>query len=359
MADDPCPPQLPTNVAVTDVAARIAVFWTFYGNELDSADARLACQRICTVLKGEHGCITVGCMQRLTRNQLARVLAAQGKAAWLSSVEHLLDHEFTRDSHRVPDSACLADGQDTPAPTSTALVCKNGGTQIELYKPKERLGAYLKRRGELGLIAIPWDAIATAIEETDAPDIEALSCNDTRAVAAEIFTYLALQWDYVAGDKILHTYIAKALGEKYRPYGSSKWYKIIKNRFHNGRCTSGKVCPLLLSLPLCPLNACTELPVSVCRRGTRLCSSRRSTSRKPTVWRRICSRARWLRTRSHASTRRALRMTTSWRMTRCRTSSVRRRRHGVPTIRFRSLCLCLRKCRSSFPRSSHARSQQR
>ena len=247
--DAPAPPELPTNVAAIHVAARIAVFWTFYGNELDSNEARLACQQICAALKREHGCITVGCMMKLTRNQLARLLAAQGKAAWLSSIEHLLGHEFTRDAPRVPDSAHLATGPDP----STSVVLggsKSGGKQVERYPTKQRLGQYLKQRGELKLIVLPWDLIALAIEETDSPDVNPLTANDTIAVAREIFLYLALEWDYVAGDKILHTYIAKRLGDKYAPAAGS-WFSIIKNRAHNGRSTNGKACRLL-SLPLPP-----------------------------------------------------------------------------------------------------------
>ena len=50
----------------------------------------------------------------LTRNQFCRILAPQGKAAWLSSIEHLLGHEFKRDPPlRVPDSAYLGDSPET------------------------------------------------------------------------------------------------------------------------------------------------------------------------------------------------------------------------------------------------------
>ena len=90
--------------------SKIARFWAAYGNEMDDPQAMDDCTHFGKRFKLDHGCATIGCMERLLHSQVCGVLGTRKRLGWVGSVEGLLEHQFTRLSASVPASAHMGEG---------------------------------------------------------------------------------------------------------------------------------------------------------------------------------------------------------------------------------------------------------
>ena len=290
--------------------SRISRFWTMFGVELDDPASLAACAAICQELKTIHGCITVKCMTKVSWGVMKTLVCKHNgnQVGWLTSLEGLLDHSFTRIPSSAPASACLAMAVSSATPDTSEPV-----RNVEHFPPAFKLGAHLIRTQRIQEIAPPYHTYQTSHAfETQFPERQRLSSNDTRWIAAEGFEYMATQWDHVAGDKHIFTQMAKGttlfFPLPFQQTAGATWYKIYKNHFKQRRSTHGQVrrhMPSLLSQQatlLSPSNfraPCTTstdtLLLNPMRRRTStssaqfMLSTSRTTPLPPS-----CSRAGWL-----------------------------------------------------------------
>lgn len=245
------PPALPADNAVdppTGDSSPVDNFWQYWISKINSSKVETSCRKICTALKEDHLCATIGCMKRLTRNDLTRIiLTAGGSVAWVPSIEILLDHEFP--GGNVPDSAHLGFALADVQPAS---LLAERPVKPERFTPTTRLGDHLLRNDELSEFPLPIEKMRLACTETTDLRTDPMTSNDTRGVSRELFKYLACACKYVAGDKVLHTAIAKKLARVFPlPFTLSArlksakaweiWYNIIKIRCKHGRAPSCQV----------------------------------------------------------------------------------------------------------------------
>jgi hypothetical protein len=212
--------------------SRIGDFWKMLGIELDDEEDALACAKITKDLKKNHGCISVGCMKGLPYITMKKIVCEHNgnREGWLHSIERLLEHKFERLAPSAPESACMA-------------LSTGSGYQQQRFVPKvKKLGHHLVRQGRMAEIALPFHTYHKYVVETENPEMNQLTSNDTRAVASEAFKYMACHWDYVAGDKLIFDHMSKETKKRYpRPYGPSGWAAIYRNRFKSGRSSKSEV----------------------------------------------------------------------------------------------------------------------
>ena len=230
--------------------SRIGRFWTVFGVEIDDVSSQHACAAICQDLKMLHGCIMVKCMTRVSWGVMKELVCKHNgnQVGWMNSLESLLDHKFTRIPTSAPASAQLAMALSSDTPDTSEPV-----RNVEHFPPEFKLGQYLVRSQRIHEIAPPFHTYATHYTfETQFPDRQRLSSNDTRYIAAAGFEYMATQWEHVAGDKIVFAQMAKGTYPHFplphQKAANSTWAKIYKNHFKQRRSTMGQVCRTHTSL---------------------------------------------------------------------------------------------------------------
>ena len=231
----------PSVVDWTQDMNRISEFWSFYSGEMDTVDDKSACAVFAARLKTEDGAIFVGCMKELSLLRMQTLLA--GRRAWLKSIQKLIGHVFTNNDSNVPASAPLAFSSSQASPLED--VDDKPVRPVERFVPNFKLGEKLTREKRMHEIRLPFDHMEAAFQ-TSAPGENELTPGDTRIVSAEAFDYMAIEWDYVSGDKLLFDHMASETAKRFpRPHGKFKgrkgWSKIYANRFKHGRAPSKKV----------------------------------------------------------------------------------------------------------------------
>lgn len=273
-----CPPGADGQLLTP--ASRVGEFWAMFGIELEDEEANAAIKLILKDLKQTHGCITIGSMLALSYNAIRLVVckAGRGEPGWISSIETLLDHTFIRLSDCAPESAHL--GLSCPLKPPRDEEDEPPARAIELFTPRFKLGPRLVRNGRMNELALPFDKLDAVIEDCTEPATMRLSYNDTKAVAAEVFTYMALVHKYVAGDKIIFKNLGKQLSERYPTPWKGKWRKILKVRFKHGRSKKARglsrvrlptthVPACCLSVPYMCLHVSSHAPRALLRPATR------------------------------------------------------------------------------------------
>ena len=245
------------------LTSRVGDFWKFYGEELeeDAPGAVAACAAICKELKQMHGCVTVGCMKRLSHHKMQQIVCHHGnQVGWLDSIEGLLEHEFTGPRPgKAPLSAALISSTGIPDETKR---------HIPRIVPVLKLSAHLTRTGQMNKTSLPFHTYGEVITETANPHTDMLSSNDTRAIASEGFKYMATRWQYVAGDKLIFAHMGKTTAKHYpKPFGGLPWRKIYRNRFKHGRALSKKVSSAREPLSACFPLGCGHPPLSLACAG--------------------------------------------------------------------------------------------
>ena len=228
-----CPPD--TDGKLFTTASRLTDFWAMFIREMDDEDVARWIGITCKEMKSD-ACLTIACMLRLSRRKMIDYISGlkrdRGPSAWLHPLEGMLDHKWALISDCAPESAHL--GLSFPM-QEVAEEEEPPARLVEFCKPKYKLGTRLQRQGRMNELALPWAKIAAAIIETANLGVARLSCSDTRGVAREVFLYMALVWQYIAGDKIVFTHFAKQLIKHYPNPWRNKWFNILKTRFKHGR----------------------------------------------------------------------------------------------------------------------------
>ena len=118
---------------------------------------------------------------------------------------------------------------------------KNSFKETRFGKQWSNLGEALKARRELDSVSLPASVLEAPYE---CPDVSAsnLSYNDTKAVTKEIFLWVLKKFNTVYTDKTFALHVEKLLlAAGIKHYKGERWWKVIVDRFENGRRSHAKV----------------------------------------------------------------------------------------------------------------------
>ena len=213
-------------------------FWTACSGRL-SPNGKYddLCQDMADDMVEQHGIMSVAQMTELYRHQWTDMLGKHGaKPGWVDTFMRILNTEFKvmcNDKTAIPEAALKMQLQ--------AEHKKNSFKEARFGKQWSNLGEALKARGELDSVSLPASVFEAPYE---CPDVSAfnLSYNDTKAVTKEIFLWVLKKFNTVYIDKTFALHVEKLLlAAGIKHYKGERWWKVIVDRFENGRRSHAKV----------------------------------------------------------------------------------------------------------------------
>jgi hypothetical protein len=200
-----------------------------------SEPRRAAVAKIADLLEDDFGRVTIGGFADLYLHDVQRLVTAGGGGkGWAIMFEHYLGFKFKPLPQRgqVPDSAKLVAGSGEAAVHSTEARFK-----------KDKLGAYLKRTGQLNSLVIPESIIEGAVTETVYG--HPLTSNDKKAVVRAVCLWIITQYNFVGGCCILFDHLERQLHRKYPRYSGKPWKRSLALFMQNVRRPNATVGLLL------------------------------------------------------------------------------------------------------------------
>ena len=196
-----------------------------------SEERRGACTKIADILEDECGRVTIGAFADLYLHDVQRMVQQGGGGKmWALNFEHFLGAQFKRISRcGVPDSARLVESSGSGSSRSS--------TQARF--PKEKLGQYLKRTGQLQSCVIPMHILEGAVQET--PPGTPLVKNDKGRVCREVCLWLIKEYKFVGGCKILFGHLEKQLHRVFPRYWGKRWSRSLELINQNVRRPNAEV----------------------------------------------------------------------------------------------------------------------
>jgi hypothetical protein len=213
------------------VSDPISKFLDKFGETL-SEERREACRKIAELLEDECGRVTIGAFADLWLHDVQRIVKQGGGGQrWAHSFEHFLGAQFKRPSRfGAPDSARLVESSSSES---------TGRSSTQPRFPKEKLGQYLKRTGQLDACVIPRHILEDAVQDT--PPGRPLVKMDKCRVCREVSLWLIKEYKFVGGCTILFKHLEKQLHRVYPRYWGKRWSRSLELLNQNVRRPNAEV----------------------------------------------------------------------------------------------------------------------
>lgn len=240
LSSDPLPPEL-ERLGCT-WSSTVHEFWAACSPRLHpNGKYKQLCEQMAEDMVDKHGVMSVAQMPHLYRHQWADMFKARGaNPGWIDTFMRILGTELKIMPHdkvlSVPESVIKLNDLEEQ------ISHKNSFKSARFAGQSSNLGAILKYSGKLEGVELPASVLDAPTECPD-PSSFTLSYNDVKAVSKEIFLWVIRDFKTVYIDKMFALQVEKLLlAANFRPIKEGKrWWKIILDRFENGRRAHAKV----------------------------------------------------------------------------------------------------------------------
>jgi len=217
-----------------------ADYWNYVQSAVQDPADKAECVRIASELNAAL-CVTMDDVFELTHGEIREIVCptdgADGtkRMGWVAAMERKFKRLFGRLASNAPPSAIHVMDQVQRS--------ENGEMLSNWNRDMEKLGDHLTRNNLMHLIKLPFESYAENINfESDNPAVS-VTYNDQKAIADQYFLYMAGEWGYVKGDKLIEEHAGKMTKRHFSTtYTGLPWNKVYNGRMRNGKKTKAKEC---------------------------------------------------------------------------------------------------------------------